>query len=236
MAVKSALALPSQPPQGGFSFGPSPNPFQSGNQTTAAGPANSVVLRFASSVGLFSDLVTCKELRMNLDSFFHPVNPALPVFPGVTLVRSLNQNLQFAISWNWFEMRYSPKNYWLYERKDRLIFKTILLIRKFRSTALTFIDMNVIRLIFDLIAVPLPLMLVAAEHARSLQVARGNFRRLEEEVGPRADVDLSNLTYSLSTLGSSFVPKVLPLDTLPSTFRFWRKGFLCGFWAKMDVS
>lgn len=79
---------------------------------------------------LLSEVTTCKEIRMNPDAFSNAQKPWLPCFPGTTLIRSLNQNVQIAMTWNWFDMRFSNKMYWLYERRDRLIFKTILMIRK----------------------------------------------------------------------------------------------------------
>jgi hypothetical protein len=210
MSVKSATAVTTntaaQTPTP-FSFGAAPaptNPWQPSNM------ANTIVLRFSSSTALFSDLVTCKEWRLNSELYSNP-RPALPVFPGTTLVRSLNHNLQFAINWNWFDLRYSNKNYWLYERKDRLIFRTILLIRKFRSTALTFIDMNVIKIIFDLIAVPMPLMLTAVEHVKALELGRKNFCDVEEEIN-RAPEGARPDPYLLPTVGATFVPKVMAFE------------------------
>lgn len=181
--ARSQNAFVSQPTPtfGASPFGPQP-------PSSLPSVSNSIQLKFSGSTIVQSELASLRDVRLNSDVFTLTNRPNLPCFPGTTLIRSLGQNIHFAFSWNWFDMHFSAKTYWLYERKDRLIFRTLLMIRRFRNTALSHIDMNVLKIIFDLVATPVPVLLHSPDQLRGVQAMRAEFVELSsKEEAERVD-------------------------------------------------
>jgi hypothetical protein len=157
VSLRSAIPMSNTAPQ--------PSPFTFGgntNNTNGAIPAfpNTLTLKFVAATLVLSEALTKREARWMPDLARSPTRRDLPYFPGVSLVRSFDRNLSFSIPWNMFSMSFNKRTYWLYPRRVRLLFRTLLMIRKYRDqTGLGRLDMNVMRMIFDLIATPRPLWL-----------------------------------------------------------------------------
>jgi hypothetical protein len=192
-----------------------PQPFSFGNANASpfanAPLLNTVTLKFVAATLVLSEAQTKREARWMPNLARSPARHDLPYFPGVSLVRSFDRNLSFAVPWNMFAMSFNKRTYWLYPRRTRLLFRTLLMIRKYRDHAgLGRLDMNVVRIIFDLIATPRPLWLPLAEQEVVLGDTQERYRMMLADESSSAEVRF--------TFGSSSVKTVPESGTVGSLF------------------
>ncbi len=93
---------------------------------------------------------------------------------------------------------------------------------KFRSTALSLIDMNVIRLIFDLIAIPVPIMLTTDAHLSILQNERAKaayMNGLIDDGNSQSPYLFANMTAS-GVLGPRVIVPEMKMSSWPNSYSF----------------
>ena len=118
--------------------------------------SNRISLVFRTSVSLHHILLTLRDWEYNKDFVNQTVwegNARLPLIPGVTTIES--HGAIKAVQWNAAAViSWTPQNHWLYPRSLRLAFYTLILIRRFSNSALSMLDINIVKKIFGLIASP----------------------------------------------------------------------------------
>ncbi len=94
VGLKSGPALPA--PSTGFNFG---TPAFGQQAVTPVPPAlaNQIVFKFSAATLIVSEALSRRDARSMPNLAQHPTRPDLPNFPGVSLIRSFERNLQFTV-------------------------------------------------------------------------------------------------------------------------------------------